>query len=278
MENEIMEAQERLLQERQKQGVSEMEKPSLAILKSLSEDTRKFMESKEKLISEEEGHKYREWCECDNCEKERQNLEIQKVKDQADNPEKLLKCWDVPLKYLGCSFDGFSGGDKVKDICKKTVNDRKSVLLTGSTGCGKTHLAVSMMRHFIQSSDVLLKGPSCMMDRGPDMMFVTVPDLLLQIRTCFDPKNDKTEEDLIERYSWLKFLVLDDLGAEKVSEWVEATLYLLIDRRNSWDKWTIVTSNLTLPEIEQHLGARIASRLSDMTVINMKLPDYRKKR
>jgi len=41
---------------------------------------------------------------------------------------------------------------------------------------------------------------------------------------------------------------------------------------------TIVTSNLSLPEIEQHLGARIASRLSDMKVINIKMPDYRKKR
>jgi DNA replication protein DnaC len=42
--------------------------------------------------------------------------------------------------------------------------------------------------------------------------------------------------------------------------------------------WTVVTSNLTLDEIEAYHGARIASRLSEMTVLNIKLPDYRKKR
>lgn len=108
-------------------------------------------------------------------------------------------------------------------------------------------------------------------------LFVTVPELLLEIRKSFG-KEDQDESKIVDKYSNVSLLILDDLGAEKCSEWAEATLYIIIDRRNRDEMMTIVTSNLSLPEIEQHLGARIASRLSDMKVINIKMPDYRKKR
>ena len=109
-------------------------------------------------------------------------------------------------------------------------------------------------------------------------MFVTVPELLFEIRQTFKDDSFESEKSIVDKYSGVSLLVLDDLGAEKTTEWAESTLYLIIDRRNRDEKWTIVTSNLTLPEIEQTLGARIASRLSDMKVVNIKLPDYRKKR
>jgi DNA replication protein DnaC len=190
----------------------------------------------------------------------------------------------VPQKYLKASFDSFEGGKTVKELCQVAILDHESVMLCGKTGCGKTHLAVAMLRHFVSTT----KNELGLRERTEDdiprngndsrIMFLSVPELLLQIRGTFAKDSEQTEESVIERYSNMSLLILDDLGAEKTSEWVESTLYLIIDRRNRGQRWTIVTSNLSLEEIEQHLGARIASRLSDMKVVNIKLPDYRKKR
>jgi DNA replication protein DnaC len=73
-------------------------------------------------------------------------------------------------------------------------------------------------------------------------------------------------------------LVLDDLGAEKTTEFAITTLYIIIDRRIRDAKRTIITTNLSLKEIEDKLDARIASRLSGMQNVKISMPDYRKKR
>jgi DNA replication protein DnaC len=73
-------------------------------------------------------------------------------------------------------------------------------------------------------------------------------------------------------------LCLDDLGAEKTTEYAITTLYLIIDRRIRNEMQTIITTNLSLDEIEATLGARIASRLAEMKIIKINMPDYRKKR
>ena len=180
--------------------------------------------------------------------------------------------WGVPLKHTKSSFETYEGGDVVKNLCSELANKAKDILLCGKTGCGKTHLAVAMLLKRIEIDDYLD-------DSFPKTIFITVPELLFEIRQTYNNKDiDRTEQDIVDKYSEAALLVLDDLGAEKATEWAESTLYLIIDRRNRNKKWTIVTSNLTLQEIENTLGARIASRLSDMKVVNIKLPDYRKKR
>jgi DNA replication protein DnaC len=214
-------------------------------------------------------------CKCPSCQsnRERENAIIAK---QKENPEKILAYWGVSSKQLKSSFDNFNGGESAKKLCSEASKHLKSVLLCGKTGCGKTHLAVAMMRQKIINSETIFDVDHYYGRK--QAIFITAPELLLEIRTSYNNKDGDTEEDIINKYGGIGLLVLDDLGAEKTSEWVESTLYLIIDRRNRNERWTIITSNLDLEEIEHHLGARIASRLSDMKVINIKLPDYRKKR
>lgn len=209
-----------------------------------------------------------------------QEREKKRLQEQRDNPEKILMAWGIPAKHIRCSFDNFIGGDKAKEACIESSKKLKSVILYGSTGSGKTHLAVAMLRRKVLASETVFEMPSY---RGifsglPDVEFITVPELLLKIRSSYSNKSEETEEELVDRYSKIGLLILDDLGSERPTEWAESTLYLIIDRRNRDEKWTIVTSNLSLDDIEQKLGARIASRLADMQVIKLSLPDYRKKR
>ena len=166
----------------------------------------------------------------------------------------------IPTRYVNCTLEGFVGNDKLRDGLRKMAGE--SILLTGPTGTGKTHLAVAIMKEINK-------------DRS---MFITVPNLLMKIRDCFRKDSAQTEQGIVDEYATYDALCLDDLGAEKTSEFSIATLYLILDKRVSNLKQTIVTSNLSLAEIEQLLGARISSRLSEMKVAKITMPDYRKKR
>lgn len=190
------------------------------------------------------------------------------VTDEASNdlkPVSVLGACGVDKKYRGCTFETFHGGDRLVGVLKQMARDGESVLLAGNTGCGKTHLAVAMMAEFVK--------------RRMDALFITLPDMLLEIRSSFSEKSEVTEKHLVELYSAKQLLVLDDLGAEKPSEFTIATLYLILDRRIRQERQTIITTNLkSMREIADYAGARIASRISEMELVAVNLPDWRKKR
>lgn len=305
--DEAQELNEKLKEKRRALGISETAKPTRVTLKSLNEAVpQKKDEPKphrvllgSRWLDSNTYMEVEDDCSCETCNDIREKDRIAKeqevkreeeekahlLQEQADDPLKWLREADVPKKYFKASFDTFQGGDAIKEMCKTSIPARESILLSGKTGCGKTHLAVAMLHHFITTTKIILpygdpyySNRDSRPSQGPRFTFASVPELLLEIRESFRKDSEESESAIIDRYSEVGLLILDDLGAEKATEWVESTLYLILDRRNRWERWTIITSNLTLPEIEQHLGARIASRLADMKVVNIKLPDYRKKR
>ena len=83
----------------------------------------------------------------------------------------------------------------------------------------------------------------------------------MEIRATFRDKCDRTEEYIIQEISRVPLLVLDDLAAEKVSDYSVSTLYIILNRRGEQDKPTIITSNLSIKEIAETMGDRIANRL-----------------
>jgi DNA replication protein DnaC len=172
----------------------------------------------------------------------------------------------IPSRYRECAFDNFQGNDKLVDRIRTAMGRDESLVLIGNTGCGKTHLAIAAMRYLVDAERI-----------GAGSTFIPVPELLLKIRATFREGAGETEEEVIDRYSKCRFLILDDLGAEKTTEFSIATLELIINRRVMEDKQTIITTNLSLDEIEGKLSARIASRLSEMNCVKITMPDYRKR-
>lgn len=251
---------------------------------------------------EEENKKQAEAERCvkaEKAEKEREEEEKARkdfLEKKKQNPQEWMK--GVPAKFREASFDNFRGGDIIKKKCLEFISAYNrdiriyegvnasfdkgllsypgSIVFTGTTGCGKTHLAVSLWRELVLES------------RSREVFFITVPELLLEIRATFGQKKsfdsweksdpNQTEEQVINNYSKVELLILDDLGSEKTSDFTIQSLYLIIDRRNRELRPTIITTNLSLQEIEDNLGARIASRLADMTIIKINMPDYRKGR
>ena len=145
----------------------------------------------------------------------------------------------------------------------KTNPRATGLMLIGPYGCGKTHLAAAILHQSAED--------------GIPAMFVVTPDLLAQIRSSYRTGDGRADE-IVDAAKNTPLLVLDDLGAEKASPWVQEQLYMLINHRYEHMLPTVITTNNDGAELEAELGRRTLSRLAEMTVpIKIKAGDYRMK-
>jgi len=187
----------------------------------------------------------------------------------------------IPPKYKNKTIDSFTGGGKRKELredakayvkgfqAREGKEHKRGLLYIGITGCGKTHLATGILKAVI--------------DKGYTGYFCNVVDFFARMRDTYSGDTSYDEMDMIDKVSKVDLLVLDDLGAEKPSEWMSDRLYTLINRRYESNLPLIVTTNkkvnLETPELENHVGRRIVSRLCEMCQIVDIFPkeDYRMK-
>lgn len=158
--------------------------------------------------------------------------------------------------------------DWVGKLPEVNIEKNRGYFLTGERGTGKTMFAC------ILGSEIFSKTQTIRWDVGRESegsekrplytcAFESVPEFLLEIQETF--RSDDSADNIISNYSALDFLVLDDLGAEKASDWAIQMLYVLIDRRErEGNNRIIITSNLSLDEIAERLSDRIASRIRGM--------------
>jgi DNA replication protein DnaC len=134
------------------------------------------------------------------------------------------------------------------------------LVLSGSVGCGKTHLAAAI-------ANVCLERDSL-------VIFSTVPELLDHLRTAFAPSNEMPYHELFDRIREAYLLVLDDLGVEHSTAWATEKLFQIINYRYEYRMPTIITTNTDL----KGLDIRIQSRLFDIGLVrrcHIKAADYR---
>ena len=133
------------------------------------------------------------------------------------------------------------------------------LLLMGSYGCGKTHLAAAIANYAVSM--------------GVATLFLTVPDLLDWLRFSYNSPETSFEERFEELRS-VPLLVLDDCGTQNATPWAQEKLFQIINHRYINHLPLVVTSNLPLEEIE----GRIRSRFTDpqlVSKVNITAPDYR---
>lgn len=169
----------------------------------------------------------------------------------------------VPKLYRSARMADFAGVKLVKP-------NADGLYITGAAGVGKTHLATAWLAEMAPRLVRLGEGYE---DLAYDEAFWTsVPELLCELRATFN--GEGSEAEVLRKYSGAALLVLDDLGAQKVSDWTVESLYLLVSRRVNNCLPTIVTSNLKLKELDQ-IDSRLASRLGGMAYQDMPGGDRR---
>jgi DNA replication protein DnaC len=127
------------------------------------------------------------------------------------------------------------------------LDDGHGLWLMGGPGTGKTTMAMIVSRNAIAA--------------GRSVAIYSCPRLLGVIRESIDGSGML---DFLDRLARVDLLHIDDLGAERKTEWVVEQLYTIINARYEAKRSMLVTSNLSPEELEEQLGARIVSRLEGM--------------
>ncbi len=138
-------------------------------------------------------------------------------------------------------------------ICLSYADDFRvpyeSLFMTGGTGLGKTHLSLSIAKRVVEKEYSVVYG--------------SVPDLLRKIENAHFNKSEEDCEVLATLKS-CDLLVLDDLGAEFDSQFYVSCLYEIINTRVNFGRPTVVSTNMTLNELQNRYTDRIVSRLLSM--------------
>ena len=134
------------------------------------------------------------------------------------------------------------------------------LIFQGVNGCGKTHLATAIANYQLA--------------QGKPVFFVVVPDLLDHLRSTFSPQSNISYDEFFEEIKRNPMLILDDFGEQSATLWAQEKLYQLINYRYNARLATVITSCLSLDEIESRISSRMVDpRLS--LVFNIIAPDYR---
>ncbi len=178
---------------------------------------------------------------------------------------------NITPEIKGCTFEGFrldyyKGSNK--EMAAKALQGARQfvaeylqnpripgILFTGDVGAGKTYLAGaitnSLLRHEIQ------------------VFFLVVPDFLDELRATYHKGisgegTDLDDVSLLRGVRQVDVLILDDLGVHNYTPWTCNKLYSLLNFRLNFQLPVIITTNLTLGELEEFLGERTTSRIVQM--------------
>ena len=229
-----------------------------------------------RLIVQADGERYAVPCEC-------------RVRLQA---ARLLKRAAIPKRYEHCTLDTFEPGYGHADrslaaahlMARNFVEgypvttEGRGLLLTGDVGVGKTHLAVGILQ-------------ALTVEKGVPALFCDYRDLLKRIQQTYNPLVATSELQILTPVFEAEVLILDELGAQKPTEWVWDTVALVLNTRYNDKRTTLITTNYrntpaalarnadkTSREesLGDRIGERMRSRLAEMCVeVEMRGNDFR---
>lgn len=177
----------------------------------------------------------------------------------------------IPPLFTGAKIDSFDINiyDKEED-CKKAAqakkiamhfvseyekfveNNKGLYLYSDTKGGGKSRLAISILIALIKV-------------KGIEGIYASEYDILNSIKATFD--SNVSTQSVINRYSTVPFLVIDDFGMEKQTEFVQQTYTKIIDNRMVNKRLTVFTSNLTIDEVYKiYSNNRLPSRLNAVSL------------
>jgi DNA replication protein DnaC len=170
----------------------------------------------------------------------------------------------IPEKLLGCTLENFQCETKQQNtafgkVQSQIAYSRGFLILRGTVGTGKTHLAVGVIKHLGEG------------------ILITEADLVAELRQTY--ADNSGQDKMINRYRKAKVLVLDELTTEVKGVDIPQLLYRILGSRYNDNLLTVITSNETLETICTILGTRLTDRLREsLRIGTLEGDSYRKKK
>jgi len=229
-------------------------------------------------IVERKGREFAQPCSC------RRRDEV------GGGPEAALEACRIPRRYEHCTLETFTpGSPPLRAALEKAVafcdgyphlseDEGLGLLFSGANGVGKTHLAVAILRELVTN-------------KGARGRYWDFHELIREIKSSYDPETKTTELQVLQPVVEKDILVLDDLGAWKMTDWMNDTLFYILNSRYMARRTTVITTNyqdvtreaaLAADRLRrreylvERIGQRLRSRLMEMClVVRMQGADHR---
>jgi len=166
----------------------------------------------------------------------------------------------IPRRYQGVSFDRPPVTDmeptvvravrRYVDRIEERLDEGRGLWFMGDVGTGKTTLA--------------MLASKAALDAGRSVAIYSLPRLLSEIRKTYDDGSDRSYLGLLDRLTSVDLLHVDDVGAERTSEWVLEQLYAIVNARYEDQRAVMITTNLNYEELCAQITERTASRLVEI--------------
>jgi DNA replication protein DnaC len=220
---------------------------------------------------------------CSKCaaERARRQEEAERLAKEAEEQARyrdLIAFAQIPPKWREVTFDNSKAelNPKAFKAAKRyaekfSTQSPSLVFYSLGNGTGKTHLAACIANYVLHEKKL-------------PILFKKARDLMLDIRRTFSDRGDMTEADILDRVLSVRLLVLDDVGVDPTSQWLQATYWTVFDRRLEWQLPVVITTNKPIEagegqvSLADRIGEGAVSRLIELcqgNVIDMTGPDLR---
>lgn len=165
---------------------------------------------------------------------------------------------DIPDRYCNDTWE-------IPHVAMPYVDSARGLCLTGPSGTGKTTALCLLMRdHRRGELTKFLSHPSVPLIKTA-WKFISFPKLIIQLQDLWRRgESEDTAGSVLMELSNVKRLIIDDLGAEKLTDYARQSTYFLINEREQWDRLTYITTNFSLAQLDEQLDSRISSRIAGM--------------
>ncbi len=230
-------------------------------------------------VVQENGRQFAQDCAC------RIERRAERMLSRAHIPKRYEHCrlenydTDLPYSHRSQGVALLTARKFIEGYPLETAG--RGLLLTGSIGVGKTHLAVGILQALVA-------------ERGATGLFYDYRDLLKQVQNSYNRQVSATELEILAPVFEAEVLVLDELGASKPTDWVWDTVAHILNTRYNDRRTTIITTNyanagplgiesgprgvMREETLGDRIGERMRSRLQEMcVVVEMQGEDFRQK-
>lgn len=201
---------------------------------------------------------------CNDCEK---GLQLYRVwiseskqkeyfqKYKMEKIERMLRLSKLSPIYLNAKLDDLKDNGLLHKTCKMYLENWEEIkhkglgyYFWGNVGAGKTYTAAIlanelMRRHFVE------------------VLFLKMPEAVARIKRTFGEDKKNPDKDLFEKMKEVEMLILDDLGIEKVSDWLADEIYQVVEHRYSHNLPMIITSNQSIDDLAKIYREQVSSRI-----------------